>query len=237
MLELKQLYSPRAQVIQQAIALALIAVLVALLAQNVGWPPTLIVGVSASIGFFCWRATNLRRAIDPQTTAILFLATVAALHAHMFEEHATLFGPAMSRLFGIAFSDESFLRVFVFALPVVYYLTAIGLLLSVPLAGFVAWFIFIGPGMAEFTHFIFPLITPALEPGNPAVISAAVGGHAIEAMPNHHLAVTGRYYFPGMYTAVLPMLPGIGAVWWLFRNRRADARAVRSTAQPAPEVG
>jgi hypothetical protein len=149
----------------------------------------------------------------------------------MYEEHSALFGPAMSRLFGIAFPDERFMLIFVFALPTLYYLTAIGLLLRVPLAGFVAWFIFIGPGIAEFTHFIFPLITPALEPANPAPINAVINGVPIEALANHHLAVTGKYYFPGMYTAILPMIPGICAVWWMFRNRRVpisnEAHSVR----------
>jgi hypothetical protein len=134
----------------------------------------------------------------------------------------------MSRLFGIAVPDERFLAIFVFALPVVYYLTAIGLLLRIPLAAFVAWFIFIGPGIAEFTHFIFPLITPALDPTNAAPISSTVNGVYIHGMENHHFALTGRYYFPGLYTAVLPMIPGICSVWWLFRNRtrRHDTAAL-----------
>src|SRR3954469_21013330 len=216
------MYSRRAQLANQAIALGLIALFVAVLKINVGVPPTIIVGASALIGFFCWRATNLRRPISPLTTTVLFLLTTAALHVHMYEEHSALFGPAMSRLFGIAFPDERFMQIFVFALPALYDLTAIGLLLRVPLAGFVAWFIFIGPGIAEFTHFIFPLIAPALEPANPAPISALVDGVPIEGMANHHLAVTGRYYFPGLYTAILPMIPGIYAVWWVFRNRNAS---------------
>jgi hypothetical protein len=211
------MYSERAQVINQWVAGALIAVFVALLKLNVGTPPTIIVGASALIGFLCWRVTNLRRAADPVKLTILFLLTVAALHVHMFEEHGCLFGPAMSRLFAIAFPDERFLHIFVFALPALYYLTAIGLLLRVPLAAFVAWFIFIGPGIAEFTHFIFPLIPPALEPANAAPIDAVVNGVAIHGMENHYFGVTGKYYFPGMYTAVLPMIPGIYSVWWLFK--------------------
>jgi hypothetical protein len=215
------MYSRRAQLANQVVALALIALFAAALKVTVGVPPTVIVGGSALVGFFCWRATNLRRAIAPVPAAILFLLTTAALHVHMYEEHSALFGPAMSRLFGIAFSDERFMQIFVFVLPTLYYLTAIGLLLRVPLAGFVAWFIFIGPGIAEFTHFIFPLLAPALEPANPAPIDAVISGVRIEGMANHHLAVTGRYYFPGLYTALLPMIPGICAVWWMFRSRRA----------------
>src|SRR5262245_57228895 len=116
MFSVDAMYSPRAQALNQAIALGLIVVFVALLKINVGIPPTIIVGASAIVGFFCWRATNLRRAIDPKKTAIVFLLTVAALHVHMFEEHACLFGPAMSRLFNIAFPDDRFLQIFVFAL-------------------------------------------------------------------------------------------------------------------------
>jgi len=219
------MYSRRAQVANQVVAVALIALFVAGLKINVGVPPTIIVGGSALVGFFCWRATNLRRAVTPPATTVLFLLTTAALHVHMYEEHSALFGPAMSRLFGIAFPDERFMQIFVFALPTLYYVTAIGLLLRVPLAGFVAWFIFIGPGIAEFTHFIFPLVTPALEPANPAPIDAVINGVRIDGMANHHVAVTGKYYFPGMYTAILPMIPGICAVWWMFRNRNVKLAA------------
>ena len=224
MLTDEAMYSPRAQVINQVIALGLIVLFVVALKINVGVPPTIIVGGAAIIGFFCWRITNLRRAINPVKTTIIFLLTTAALHVHMFEEHDCLFGPAMSRLFDISVPDARFLQVFVFILPTVYYLTAIGLLLRIPLAAFVAWFIFIGPGIAEFTHFIFPLITPALEPNNPAPITAVINGVRIDNMENHHIAVTGKYYFPGLYTAIVPMIPGIYSVWWLVKNRHMTGR-------------
>lgn len=214
------MYSPRAQLINQVISLGLIVLFVAALKINVGIPPTIIVGGSALVGFFCWRMTNLRRAINPTKTTIVFLLTTAALHVHMFEEHDCLFGPAMSRLFDIAFPDARFLQIFVFILPTIYYLTAIGLLLRIPLAAFVAWFIFIGPGIAEFTHFIFPFITPALEPTNAAPITGVINGVRIENMANYHIAVTGKYYFPGLYTAIIPMIPGIYSVWWLIKNRK-----------------
>src|SRR4029077_21151549 len=97
------MYSPRAQVMNQIVALGLIVFSVVALNINVGLPPTLIVGGSAIAGFICWRMTNLRRVINPTRTTIVFLLTTAALHVHMYEEHARLFGPAMSRLFGIAF--------------------------------------------------------------------------------------------------------------------------------------
>lgn len=218
-----RLYAPRAQAAQQALALVILAIFATVVALNVGAPVAIIVGVSMLVGFFCWRATNLRRPIEPQKTAILFLLTAAALHAHMIEEHVSLFGPAMSRLFGIAFPDSRFLLIFVFVLPIVYYVTTIGLLLRVPMAAFVAWFIFIGPGVAEITHFVFPFLKPSLEPSNLAPIAATIHGVRVEQMENHWMSATGRYYFPGLYTAVLPMIPGIYTIVWLFRSRRLEA--------------
>ena len=213
------MYSARGQLINQVIALGLIVIFVVALKINVCIPPTIIVGGSAIIGFFCWRMTNLRHPINPIKTTIVFLLTTTALHIHMFEEHSRLFGPAMSRLFNIAFPDARFLQIFVFILPAIYYLTAIGLLLRIPIAAFVAWFIFIGPGIAELTHFIFPFISPALEPHNPAPINAIINGVQVANMKNYNITVTGNYYFPGLYTAIIPMIPGIYSVLWLFKNR------------------
>src|SRR5438309_11399929 len=77
-------------------------------------------------------------------------------------------------------------------------------------AGFLAWFIFIGPGVAEFTHFIFPLLKPAIQPELAGSISQAVSnGRFVVDMHNYWVKTTGVYYFPGMYTAILPMIPGI----------------------------
>src|SRR3989449_9092076 len=71
-------------------------------------------------------------------------------------------------------------------------------------------FIFIGPGVAEFTHFIFPILKPAIEPQLAGSISQAVSnGRFVADMHNYWVKTTGVYYFPGMYTAILPMIPGI----------------------------
>jgi hypothetical protein len=225
------MYSSRMQVVNQVVALAVIALFATALRINVGLPLAIIVGCSALGGFFCWRLTNLRRPIDPPRLVVMFLLTVAALHVHMYEEHTQLFGPAMSRLFAIPFPDDKFLLIFVFVLPTLYYLTAIGLLLRVPLAAFVAWFIFIGPGIAELTHFIFPLLEPAVQAATPGPVTAAIQGTTIAGMVNHYVGITGVYYFPGLYTAVLPMIPGIYSVCWLFsKSGTADTESVHAPA-------
>jgi hypothetical protein len=58
-------------------------------------------------------------------------------------------------------------------------------------------------------------------------------------MPNYWLHATGTYYFPGMYTAVLPMIRGIWAIVRTVRgSRRARALGARTTeVRPAKEIG
>jgi hypothetical protein len=198
-----------------SVVAAVVFVLVAMAAgyTRIGLPPVVIVGGSSVIALVMWMKTYLRRPLDPEVILPVFLLTVAALEVHMIEEYLTGFGPAMSRLFDISWTEQSFLMVFAFIGPTIYALTALGLFYRVPLAGFIAWFIFIGPGVAEFTHFIFPLLRPAIEPDLAGSISQAVSnGRFVADMPNYYVKTTGVYYFPGMYTAILPMIPGIYAI-------------------------
>jgi hypothetical protein len=188
--------------------------------RAIGLPPVIIVGGSGIVGFIMWHKTYLKQPLDPNVILPPFLLTVAALEVHMTEEYLTRFGPAMSRLFDISWTERSFLLVFAFIGPALYALTALGLYRRVPLAGFMAWFIFIGPGLAEFTHFIFPLLKPAIEPGLSADVSQVVAGKAfISNMPNYYFRTTGKYYFAGMYTAVLPMIPGVIAIYRIMKAR------------------
>jgi hypothetical protein len=189
--------------------------------RGIGLPPVIIVGGSSVVAMVFWIKTYLKRPLDPQVILPVFLLTVAALEAHMIEEYLTGFGPAMSRLFDISWTERSFLMVFAFIGPILYTLTALGLYYRVPLAGFLAWFIFIGPGVAEFTHFIFPALEPAIRPEFPGAISQAVSnGGFVANMGNYWVEATGTYYFPGMYTAILPMIPGIYAIRRVIRAAR-----------------
>ena len=189
--------------------------------QKIGLPPVIIVGGSGIVALIMWSRTYLKRPLEPNVILPPFLLTVAALEVHMTEEYLTRFGPAMSRLFNISWTERSFLLVFAFIGPSLYALTALGLYYRVPLAGFLAWFIFIGPGLAEFTHFIFPVLKPAIEPDLIADVSQVVAGKAfISNMPNYYFGTTGHYYFAGMYTAVLPMIPGIYAIYRVMKARR-----------------
>jgi len=192
--------------------------------RTIGFPPVIIVGGSGIIGFIMWQRTYLKYPVDPKIILPLFLLTVAALEIHMCEEYLTGFGPSMSRLFNITWTEQSFLLIFAFIGPVVYTMTALGLYNRVPIAGFIAWFIFIGPGAAEFTHFIFPLLKPDILPEVTQSLSQEVKGVFVSGMHNYWFRATGRYYFSGMYTAVLPMVPGLWAICTLIRAVGKDVR-------------
>jgi hypothetical protein len=192
--------------------------------RAIGVPPVVIVGGSGVSGFAFWLWSYHRGPIDPAVILPPFLLTTACLEIHMIEEYTMGFGPAMSRLFDISWTEHGFLLVFAFIGPIIYSLTALGLYRRNVLAGFIAWFIFIGPGVAEFTHFIFPLIKPAILPDDPRMITQVVdNGHLVEHMRNYFIGTTGHYYFPGLYTAVLPMIPGIFGIYAVVRERRRQS--------------
>jgi hypothetical protein len=226
----------KTQVLSIIAALAFALGAMAAAYRSIGLPPVVIVGGSALIGMVIWIRTYLKKPVDPRIILPPFLLTVAALELHMAEEYSAGFGPAMSRVFDISWTEHGFLIVFTCIGPALYSLTALGLYYRVPLAGFVAWFIFIGPGTAEFTHFIFPLLQPALHPHVHEPISQVVSnGNFVADMKNYWLQTTGTYYFPGMYTAVLPMIPGIWAIVRTFRNHGRAEGAGAANSQPASQ--
>jgi hypothetical protein len=189
---------------------------------NIGLPPVIIVGGSALIGFIFWYITYLKMPTDPRIILPLFILTVAGLQIHIVEEYLTGFGPAMSRLFNIPWTEKSFLLVFALVGPTIYTLTTLGLYYRIPIAGFIAWFIFIGPGVAEFTHFIFPVLEPRIDPANLGSITQTINGTEVANMPNYYFKTTGQYYFSGMWTAVLPMIAGIYSIYRLTKEHRKN---------------
>ena len=64
------MYSRRAQIANQVVALALIALFVMLLEVNVGLPPTIIVGASALVGFTVSRTTSVARGSPSHVTVM-----------------------------------------------------------------------------------------------------------------------------------------------------------------------
>lgn len=218
--------STTSRVLSIAAAAAFALTLMVLGYYAIGLPPVVIVGGSSVAASVMWIKTYLKRPLDPKVMLPPFLLTVAALELHMAEEYVSGFGPAISRTFGVSWTEHSFLMVFAFIGPALYALTALGLYYKKPIAGFLAWFILIGPGVAEFTHFIFPLIQPAIDPHNTHAVTQVVRGTLVENMPNYWVGATGDYYYAGMYTALLPMIPGI---YGIVRALRASRSRVKPT--------
>jgi len=155
----------------------------------IGWPVVGIVGGSGTIALFAWLKTTFHRPAHPMVITPLYLLIIACLMVHIIEEYLAGFAPCISRLFNVDFTTHEFVLTFAMGGYVIWILAAIGLLYRSRLANYFAWFIFVGPGAAEILHYIFPLIE---------------GGH--------------YHYFPGMYTAWLPMIPGIYGIYTLIKK-------------------
>jgi hypothetical protein len=88
------------------------------------------------------------------------------------------------------------------------------------------WLSLCSPVIAELTHFIFPALRPDVQPTVAASVQAVVGhGRLMQDLPNFWVHVTGRYYFPGMYTAILPMVPGIYGIRKLLTAAKRSSRS------------
>ena len=48
--------------------------------------------------------------------------------------------------------------------------------------------------------------------------SVASGAYVAD-MPNYYLQIAGHYYFPGMYTVALPILPALYALYRVWQAR------------------
>ena len=156
--------------------------------------PIVIVIVCGS-GFgalIAWLLTTFRKPADPGRVLFLYLLTIAALMVHIKEEYLTDFPRAMSEAFSIEFSEGEFVVTFAMVGFVIWIMAAIGLYVRHPLGNYVCWFMFIGMGFGEATHFLFPL------------------------------RVEGPYrYFSGMWTAILPSIPAWVGMYRLVADSRS----------------
>lgn len=172
-----------------AIALAFITVAAINGYRNVGWIVAVIIGMAAVGGLTMWLLTTFHKPAEPKVIVPLYLLSLVGLKIHIIEEYVTDFPEAMSHTFGIHFTEHEFVLEIALGLWVIWLLGAVGLMKRNPLGNFVCWFLFIAMMFSELTHFWFPTQSPE---------------HA--------------FYYPGMYTALLPGIPAwIGAIY-LVRN-------------------
>jgi hypothetical protein len=157
----------------------------------------LVVGIVAGsmvAGFVIWLRTTLRR--PPAVPAILpaYLLTLILFLLHVLEEHVFNFAGRISAAAHVRWTETQFVEVIVLLGPAIWIAGALGVYKRHPLGNFVAWFLFVGMMVGEPAHF---LVFPFME--------------------------GGRYhYFPGMWTALFPMVPAAYGIWRMLADDRSS---------------
>lgn len=168
-------------------------------ANTAGIMPTIIVCGSMTAGLIGWSLTSIHLPTDPRRVLPIYLMTAAMLYLHILEELIYDFGPRIGALTGTGWTQAEFMLEFAFVLPMAWILGGLALYFRHPLGGFMAWFIFVGMFLGEPTHL---LVFPLLE--------------------------GGRYhYFPGMWTALLPMVMGFWGLHVILADWRLQRRGRR----------
>lgn len=187
------------------------------LTATFGIAPLIIVGVAAIPAYWLWVTVYLRRPTDPAKLLPAFLLAYAGFAFHAVEEYLGHYGPAVGRLFGFAWTDQAFVIVVLVLLGALG-LIGLGLQRRAPIAGLVA-IMFMMTRLAELLMFTFPFLKPAIQPANAHTIAGFVQGAWVGNMPTHYLSVMHRYYWPGMYTVVLPLVPAIVGLVIIWQSR------------------
>ena len=177
-----------------ALVIAFIATFGTVFIQHAGVMPFLIVCGSMIAAIPCRLATTYKVPADPKKVLPIYLLIAAMLMAHVWEEYLFEFGPRIGVLTGTGFTQGQFLVEIAFFLPVFWILGAVGLYFRHPLGNYVLWFVILGMILGEPVHL---LVFPFLE--------------------------GGRYhYFPGMWTALFPLVPGLWAFHVLVQGYREN---------------
>lgn len=160
-----------------------------------GWLPTIIIGFGAlSAGLVLWVMTSLRYPTNPKLLLPPYLLTAALLMLHIAEEYAFDFGDRIAAITNSGWTTDQFLWSLGLGFPIIWIAGAYAIAKRNPFGGFVSWFIFCGMLVGEPTHLIiFPVREIILH-----------GGH--------------YDYFPGMWTALVPLIPGIWGMWVIVKD-------------------
>lgn len=199
------------------VAVLLLSFLTLYLTLNFSVMPLFIVGVPALFSYWLWYRCYLRNPTEPSRLLPVFLLTCGGFALHAIEEYLGHYGPAVGRLFGFAWTDQAFV-IIVFCLLGALSFVGIGLQRRMPIAGLVA-IVFMATRLAEIMLFIFPLLAPSIQPDIAASISDFVGSTWVQNMPNYYIGITHWYYWPGMYTVILPVVPAVIGLLRIWHTR------------------
>ena len=166
--------------------------------------PTVIIPGSMIGGMILWLLTTYKRPADPKIILPIYLLTLVAFYMHLLEEHLFNFPHRLSLAAGINWIDFNFNLLILLIGPMIWVGAAVLLYYRNPFGNFIVWFFFFGMIIGEPSHFIFPLI---------------------EGGERYH-------YFPGMWTALLPLVTALyGMAWLVIDYRRASNKSIPTWAR------
>lgn len=177
---------------------------------KMGTAPLLIIGIPGVFTYWFWFTNYLKSPTHPSVILPPFLITVAGFEFHVIEEYTGNYAQAISRIFNFAWPDTSF-SIVMFILSGTLFLVAVGLYYQKPFAGFIA-ILFVITRFAEILLFIFPFIKPQIHPEMAGIVSQNISGTMVTDMPSYYYPIMNHYYFPGMYTWILTLVPAIVVV-------------------------
>lgn len=162
----------------------------------IGPVPAAIFSVFLVGGMVAWRLTTYGIRPRPGTIVVPYLTTVILFIIHVLEEYLTGFPEAMTDLTGHAVSERNFLLVAAFIGPVIWLLSLVLFYMRKEIGNYLVWAFIVAMTVSELAHFVFPLAA-----GRPLT------------------------YFPGLYTAALPLIPAWIVAYRLYcEGRREYAR-------------
>lgn len=166
-----------------------------MLYAQAGLQPTAIVSGSMLGGFAGWVATTWRRPAEPRLIVPIYLLTMGLFFVHVLEEYVFDFSGRIASTFALSWPEDDFVLTIMLLGPMLWLGAAIGLARRDPFANFIAWFILFGMVLGEPAHLVFPVL---------------------EGGPYH--------YFPGMWTALLPMVTAVFGIVLIVRDHLAARR-------------
>ncbi len=163
-----------------------------------GVVPAIVFFIASGGGFLLWITTTLKVQIDPQKVIVPYLLAVICFFIHVNEEYRNNFAVYITNWTGHHLTEKNFLTVAAFVAPALWLSGAVLLLMRTHVGYYMLSFFVVTMTVSELAHFVFPFLD---------------GTHG---------------YNPGMYTAVLPLIPaGYGLYVILREVRQGKAKGLQ----------
>jgi uncharacterized membrane protein YvlD (DUF360 family) len=181
------------------LAMAFTVVYIANLYGESGLRVTMIVGGAMIGGLVCWLLTTWRRPADPRRILPIYLLTLGLFFVHLIDELLFGFSGRIAALFAVHWTERDFVLTLMLYGPMLWLGAAVGLRYRNGFSNFIVWFILFGMLIGEPAHLLFPVLEG------------------------------GRYhYFPGLATALLPLVAGVYGIVVIVSEHRAAMRVLRA---------